>query len=313
MKRNSRQRAFRIEALEERSYLSAMAPASLAAARAADVSARAAARADRQAAAAARALIQRRPTPIQYIDQQYAKFVADYQSALVQYLDSLATQANGGTVQVSQPLISPSTQGSGVLVVANGSVFGTASATTPLGVTVFVNGAAQGAYVVTAVSGNALILQTSATSPTPVPSADIPAGAIVSASVPAPMDSTPTILPSFVQQRVAQMTQQIVTYFNRLPIKLPKSPTPPRTSTQRNSVQFFVNQTLQGGGPESLSTALLTLALPTTTGSSLQLYDQAFRATIDVNRETMIEGIRILFSGQTLASNQTPVIPGVTS
>ena len=112
-------------------------------------------------------------------------------------------------------------------------------------------------------------------------------------------------------QRTFAMSQSLVTYFNRLPIALPKTPGPYRTSRPRTAIQTFIANRLTGQDPSSLVQTLQAIPLPGSAGPPLALYSASLATAIAKSRQEILEGVRLLFSGQDVLGlgTKTPTIP----
>lgn len=261
-------------------------------------------------AARVAALTARSPRPaarmplVDFINDQYAAFADQFRQAEGLYLDALASQSTG-TQTVTATLTQPYLPGGGVLTVDNGAVFGSPSAASPLPLTAAVNGQTVQLLQATGRTGNTLTGVAAfdpATGAFTSPGVALPAGSTqLSASVPSTGAATAAgLFSTFVLYRAQAMAQQIVSYLNRLPIKLPRVPGLPRQPGPRNALQLYTTSALLGSAPNSLVSSLLSVPLPADTGSSLILYDAATQSILDQSRLALLEGMRLLFANRGL-------------
>ncbi len=242
---------------------------------------------------------------IDFINTQYGAFADDFRRAERVYLAALQAQTTGQAT-VSASLTQPYAPGSGFLTVDNGLLFGSPSPSNPLYVTAEVNGQTAEIFQVTGVLGDVL---------TGVAAFDPATQAYTSAGIPLPAGTTQivasvsssgttanaaSLFSTYVLQRAQQMTQELVTFLNRLPVKLPRVPGLPRQPGPRNAVQLYTTSAIIGSGSDSLVTSLFSVSLPTDTGPSLVLFDAATGAAIDRSRTALLEGMRLLFSNRGL-------------
>jgi hypothetical protein len=252
---------------------------------------------------------------IDFINAQYAAFTNDFRTAEQLYLVTVTT---GTTTQqtVTASLTQPYVPGSGVLTVDNASVFGTPTAAAPLQLTAVINSQPIQLLQATGLTGNILTgvsafdpsTQTFSSNGVPLPT-----GTQVSATVTASGSdaaSVASLFSTYVLQRAQQMSQDIVTYVNRTPVKLPRIPGEPRQPGPRIAVQLYATSAIEGTGSDSLLSGLFSIPLPTGTGASQILFDAATGTAIETSRTALLEGIRLLFANRGLynpTSNPTTI------
>lgn len=254
-------------------------------------------------------------TPAVVIEQQYAAFAADFATAARAYLNTLAAGSQGGTVTVSTTLTAPYTPNSGVMAVADPTVFGSPTPAAPIVITALVDGAPMNSYQVTGVIGNVLTGVSSLGGLVHNPA--LPAGAVLQAQVtiPASPGAVADVAGQFqvyIAERTLQLSQELVTAFNRMPIRLPKLPGPYHTHRPPTAIQTFLANQIAGPSPTSLLQQLLALPLPTTTGSAVDLYIASASTVIASSEQQVREGVRLLFAGRDVLGLGllTPAIPG---
>jgi hypothetical protein len=235
-----------------------------------------------------------RPTPAAEINAQYDAFLADFRTVEQAYIESINSQS-ANTVSVSAKLTAPYAVTSTLLQVDNASVFGPDGAFgTPVTAFATVNNIPVGTFVLTGRSGNTLILD-----PAQLPPVSLNPGVVLVANVPATSQtSASAIFPSFITNRAAEMAINLVTYFNSLPLRLPRFNAPPHTPNQRGAIQAYVYQQVAGGSATSLQGSLLAITLPTTAGSDLKIYDAAVAAAVAQSRQRTLNGVNQVYAGK---------------
>lgn len=247
-----------------------------------------------------------RPAPlIDFVNTQYAAFATDFRAAEQVYLNALAAQSTGQQT-VSATLSQAYVPGSGVLAVSDGMTFGNPSASAPLQLTAMIGGQPVQLFQATGRTGNVLIgvaafdpASQAFTSPgIPLPASTTQLVATVPASGSAA--SAAGLFTSYVFQRAEQLAQDLVTFLNRLPVKLPRVPGQPRKPGPRNAVQLYTTSTILGSDPNSLISTLQAIPLPVDLGPSRVLYEATTGTAIDQSRSSLLEGMRLLFANRGL-------------
>jgi hypothetical protein len=272
-------------------------------------------------ATAAAAAASRRLTPAQKIAQEYAAFAADFQAAQDVYLAAIGgTGAGVATATLVQPM-NPTT---GLLVVDDASGLPLPTATSPMTLSASVDGTAVGLYQASGVVGTTLT-QVQVYDPTQsafrsfLPTdASLPAGTEISVSVAGPDSGDTDALDQFetyVTGRLQSMSQTLITYLNRLPIKLPRSPGRPRNPGPRNAVQLVVFRQLTGNTPSSLKNVLLAIPTPTSSSATdLAFYQATASQAISTSQEALLESFRLTFTSESTLGqgSRIPTIPANT-
>jgi hypothetical protein len=256
-------------------------------------------------APAARAL----QTPRVAIDQQYAAFLADITRAARLYFQDLQL----GAVR-SQPvalvLVSPYAPGDGVFDVGRVD-FPPPTPEAPLPVAAVLPDGTARLYQATGAGAGFL---TGVQAVNPALDGPLPAGTPLEAQVPfdpAVVGDVAGQYRNYVGQRTLTLSRDLVTYFNRLPVQLPKRPGPYHTHRPRNAIQQFLYNRIIGSPSSSLSLTLLSTPLPASTGTSVELYVATVSTAIENSRQEVTEGVRLLFSGQEVPGLGTirPIMP----
>lgn len=251
----------------------------------------------------------RLPRPAQVIDEQYASFLADFRRAEKAYLETVV-QAIGGIGTVGSNLAQPYSPQTGVFVVEDGTQFQYFQKSDqpfqPFTVAASLNGVSQGVFNVGGVIGNSLVgiqVYDPATgafrNPRPT-DPSLPVGTTLQASVDFdPSNSTAAAeFQTYITQRLQEMAQTLVSYYNRLPLQLPRSPGPtPRLPGPRNAVQLNIFRQLVGASyQDSLLNSLLSTPLPSTNSPQVvDLYDETTGIVIKNSRRALDEAIRLTF------------------
>jgi hypothetical protein len=273
------------------------------------------------AVAAAAAAAARRLTPVQKIAQEYASFAADFQAVQAVYLAAIGGSGSGVATATLAQAMSPN---SGLMVVDDTSGLPLPTATTPMTLTASVNGSVVGLYQAGGVVGTTLT-QVQVFDPTQnafrafLPTdASLPAGTVLSASVSGPDSGDTDALSQFqtyVTGRLQTMSQTLITYLNRLPIKLPRSPSTPRNPGPRNAVQLVVFRQLTGNTSSSLKNTLLAIPVPTSSSATdLAFYQATTQQAIATSQNALLESFRLTFTSEnTLGEgSRIPTIPAKT-
>jgi hypothetical protein len=243
-----------------------------------------------------------RLTPTQEIDTQYAQFLSDFRKVEQDYIASLS-QTSSSTVAVSATVTAPYTAGFPTIQVDDPAVFGPQGTfSTPIVATALVGSVSVGKFTLTGSSGNLLTINVAQSS-----NISLDAGTILTANVTvSAANSAGSIFPSFIINRTGLLGINLVTYFNMLPIRLPKDNAPPHTPTQRGAIQTYVYDQAVGSQPTSLQQALLAIPLPATPGADLQIYDAAVAAAVAQSRQQMLDGVQGIFAGTIRISAPAP-------
>jgi hypothetical protein len=286
-------------ALEPRILLNASSLTSLHAARLAHRAEQTAARASQHAAATR---LPKRLTPTQEINAQYAAFTTAFNNVLDAYVQSINEQSTN-TVSVSTTVTSAYAAPTNFIQVENASVFGPpGNFSPPVTATATLGTVSLGTLTLTGSGGNTLFINLAQSTAT-----NLPVGTVLSANVPtSAQSSAAAIFPSYITSSTTLMATTLVEYFNNIPIKLPAKNTPPHTPTQRGALQSFVYQNIAGSLATSLQQALLTIPLPATSGSDLQIYQAAVDSAIAQSRQYVLNGITEIFNRTLLVNAQAP-------
>jgi hypothetical protein len=181
--------------------------------------------------------------------------------------------------------------------VDDAAVFGPNGAfASPVSASASLGGVPVGAiYVLTGRSGNTLIVNTATSS-----NSNLVQGATLTASVQSTSQtSAASIFPSYIINRTQQMAISLVNYFNSLPLRLPFFNAPPHTPNQRGAIQKYVYNQIAGSGlnAPSLQQSLLGIALPTTAGSDLTIYNAAVVSAVDASLQQVLGGVSQIYAG----------------
>jgi hypothetical protein len=250
-------------------------------------------------------------TPAVVIDQQYAAFSADIAAAVAVYQENLEL----GAVQ-SQPvtltLFSPYNPGDTTLDVGS-LTFPPPTEEAPLILSAILPDGTANPFQATGGGGGILTGVTFlGEEGTDVP---LPAGTSLETRIPfdqAVVNDVANQYTNYVSQRTLTLSRDLVSYFNRLPIRLPRLPGPYFTPRPETAIQFYLSNQIAGQGPQLLLQQLLALPLPSSTGSAVDLYVQSASSIIEGSRQQVNEGVRLLFSGRSVlgVGQLTPAIPG---
>jgi uncharacterized membrane protein YgcG len=232
-------------------------------------------------------------TPAAEINAQYNRFLADFRTVEQAYVTAINSQTNN-TVSVSSILTAPYVVSTPQLLVQNGAVFGPDGGfSTPVTAIASINSVPVATFVLTGRSGNTLLLD-----PSQLPSVSVPAGTVLSATIPASTQtSAAAIFPAYIANRTGQLAIDLVSFFNQTKVKLPYYNAPPHTPNTRGAIQTFVYQQTVGTAPTSLQQLLLNIPLPTTSGSDLVIYDAAVNSAVEQSRRATLDGVRQIFAG----------------
>jgi hypothetical protein len=264
-------------------------------------------------------------TPAVVINGQYDGFRADIAGAINQYLRTFDVESSQ-TIQLS--LVDAYEPGSGLFSVPSGTSLPPATAEAPLEVAARAPGEPPRLYQITGtasglltgvqsfnpVSGGFGSITTADGSIIPAPDAPLPVGSTLEIVLltPAPnVDSVANQYLNFVADRTSKLSQDLVTYFNRLPIRLPRIPGAYHTPRPETAIQFLVANQIAGQGPQQLLQQLTTQPLPSGSNEAVELYLATIDTIIESSRAQILEGVRLLFAGRSvLGTGQiTPVIP----
>ncbi|RUL84186.1 hypothetical protein [Tautonia sociabilis] len=116
---------------------------------------------------------------------------------------------------------------------------------------------------------------------------------------------------SYISQRTLSLSRDLVSYFNRLPIRLPRVPGNYYTERPETAIQLYIANQIAGQGPQLLLAQLLALPLPSSTGNAVDLYQDTVSSIIESSRQQIREGVRLLFAGRSVVGVGllTPAIP----
>jgi hypothetical protein len=117
---------------------------------------------------------------------------------------------------------------------------------------------------------------------------------------------------NYVSGRTLSLSRDLVSYFNRLPIRLPRVPGPYHTHRPETAIQFYLAHQIAGQGPQLLLQQLVSQPLPATPGPAAELYVASIENLIEGSRAQVREGVRLLFAGRGVlgVGRITPAIPG---
>ncbi|QDV39664.1 hypothetical protein [Tautonia plasticadhaerens] len=278
-------------------------------------------------------------SPEVVIDQQYAAFAADIAAAAAGYLESLQVQPPPAT-ETQLTLSEFYIPRSGVFVV-NETNLPPASPDAPLRVVVQAPGNSPRLYQVTG-TGAGILTGVAPYNPLtgefggdlgteivqnedgvfnqvviPIPEDPLPVGTSLNVEAPevtVPPPNTADIANQylgFVNQRTLQLSGDLVTYFNRLPIRLPRLPGAYYTPRPETAIQFFLTSQIAGQEPQILLSQLLAQPLPSSTGDAVDFYNASISTIIENSRQQVRESVRLLFAGKGLG-DILPVYPGQT-
>jgi hypothetical protein len=240
-----------------------------------------------------------RTTPSQEINKQYDLFLQNYDSVLNSYVNAL-TQQSTGTVSVSTPLTAPYLAGSAQMTVQDGSVFGPQGTfSLPVTATAQVGTVPVGTFSITGRSGNVLAINTTQSS-----AVSLGVGTILTAQVTfTAASSAGSIVPGYITVSTQQLAVNLESYFNSLPIKLPRKYAPPHQPRSGGAIQQYVNQILVGAASTSLEQTLLAVSLPLTPGGDLDIYEATVATAVNASRVKMLDSVQQIFA------NKLPVVP----
>ncbi len=246
----------------------------------------------------------RRLTQTQEINAQFAAFTAAFNNVLNAYTQAINEESTG-TVSVATTVTVQFTVPDPVIQVSNAAVFGTAGTyPSPVLITPTIGTVALPSFYVTGSSTSGNLLIVSATQP---PTTNLPVGTVLNASVfTTAQTSAASIFPSYILNRTIQMGMNLVYYYNSLPVPLPTKNTPPHTPVQQGAIQQYVYQTIAGAASTSLQQTLLTIPLPTTTGSDLQIYQAAVASAIAQSRVQVLDGVGQIYKRNLLINAAAP-------
>lgn len=263
-------------------------------------------------------------TPAVVINEQYDAFRDDIAGAIDQYLGSFAVESSQ-TIQLT--LVDSYEPGSGLFSVPSGTSLPPASEEAPLEVAARPPGEAPRLYQITG-TASGLLTGVQAFNPVsggfgslitengiiPAPDAPLPAGStleIVLISPSPDFENVSNQYLNYVADRTQRLSQDLVTYFNRLPIRLPRIPGAYHTPRPETAIQFLVANQIAGQGPQQLLEQLTTQPLPVGSEAAVELYLATIDTIIGNSREQILEGVRLLFAGRSvLGTGQiSPVIP----
>lgn len=264
-------------------------------------------------------------TPSVVINEQYDRFRADLAGAINQYLRTFDVEPSQ-TVQLT--LVDGYEPGNGLFSVPSGISLPPASAEAPLEVAARAPGETPRLYQITG-TASGLLTGVQAYNPLsggfgsiitaegtiiPAPDAPLPAGSTLEIVLltPSPnVDNLANQYLSFVADRTSRLSQDLVTYFNRLPIRLPRMPGAYHTPRPETAIQFLLANQIAGQGPQLLLQQLTSQPLPSGSDAAVELYLATIDTIVESSREQILEGVRLLFAGRSvLGTGQiTPVIP----
>ncbi len=244
-----------------------------------------------------------RTTPAQQINKQYEIFIQNFQTVEAAYVQSL-NQQSSGTVAVSTTLTAPYLAGSAAMQVQDAAVFGPEGTySTPVTATALVGSVPVGTFTLIGSSGNVLAINTTQSS-----AVSLGTGTILTAQVTSSAStSAGTIFPSYITASTQQLAVNLVSYFNNLPIKLPRKFAFPHQRQSKGAIQQYVYQVAVGTSPTSLEQSLLAVPLPLTPGGDLQIYDDTIATDVNASRLRMLNGVEQIFA------NKLPIIPQGTT
>lgn len=257
-----------------------------------------------------------RITPAAEITDQYSQFANDFAGIVQTYITSINEQSSS-TTTVTATLTAPYASGSSSMQVNNASVFFPNGSTTPVTAQATQGSFPSGSFYLTGYSGaNTLFVSPSLSTPT-----SLSVGAVLTATLSTSASSSAAgILPSYIVNRTTQMATDLVQYFNSLPLRLPYFNTPPHTPNNRGAIQKYVYDSVAGSGSSSTSTSgtssaqgisafpgqgatslqqlLLSIPLPTSAGSDLQIYDAAVASAFQQSLTQTLNGVAEVYSGR---------------
>ena len=257
-------------------------------------------------------------TPDAVIDQQYASYQADIAQAANLYLTNLEAGA-AQSQSVTLTLTAPYAPGSGLFAVDQID-FPAPSATSPIQVAAIVPGVSPRLYQVTGASGD-FLTGVQPFNPTSggfggEGATDTPllAGTLLEAQVAfdsAVVSDVANQYLNYVSQRTLTLSRDLVSYFNRLPIRLPRVPGAYHMPRPETAIQLYLANQIAGQGPQLLLQQMLNLPLPTSTGSAVDLYIASASTIISGSQQQVREGVRLLFAGRSVlgVGQSTPAIP----
>jgi hypothetical protein len=231
----------------------------------------------------------------QEIRKQYAQFYANFRDVESSYVQSLSVQS-GGTVNVTTTLTAPYIAGSASMQVADAGVFGpqgpfpsTVKATAQVGS----NSVGKFALIGSA-PGNILAIDVSQSTPV-----SLNIGTNLTAPVTTSASSVAgSIFPGYITTSTQQMAINLVSYFNSLPIKLPRFYARPHQPQRAGALQQYVYEVVAGSATTSLKNSLLAITLPQTLDGDLQIYDAAVKAAINASETQMLSNVQQIFAGK---------------
>jgi hypothetical protein len=242
-----------------------------------------------------------RTTPAQEINKQYDLFLQNFRTVEASYVEAINQQSTG-TVTASTLLTSFYQAGTASMVVQDAGVF--SSASIPFRVDAQVGGVTVATYRIIAISGNDLVIDLSPLSGSTTDVSLNPTVTQIVAQVPnSAATSAASIFPSFITANSQALAVNLVSYFSSLPFKLPRKFAFPHQRQSGGAIQQYVDQLVVGTSPNSLEQTLLAIALPTTPGGDLDIYDQTIATAVDASRSRMLDGVEQIFA------NKLPVVP----
>jgi hypothetical protein len=246
-----------------------------------------------------------RLTPTEKINAEYNAFLTAFDQQLASYIGSL-NQTSTGKSTVSATVTAAYAAGSPTIQVDDAAVFGPAGTfSTPVLATATIGSAPPiGSFTLTGSAGNSLIVN-------PANSSSIPmsVGTVLSATVAvSASNSALSIFPSYITTSTISMGDNLVEYFNNLPLKLPQENGPPHTPIQRGAIQKYVYMSVAGNGITfgSLQQSLLAIPLPATPGSDLDIYNATVNSVVAQSRQQVLDGIQQIYARKLLISADAP-------
>jgi hypothetical protein len=246
----------------------------------------------------------------QEINTLYAQFIAGFRAQEQAYLESLS-QPSSGTVPFTATVTAPYVYPSPVIQVnlVDAAKFASASQSTPVTAIALVGTTPIGMVSVIGISGNQLIVSLAEPHVTA-----LPVGATLSATVPVSAASSAAgIFPSYITASTTQLAVELVQYFNSLPIRLPRKFALPHQNAQGGAVQTYVFNQIASSRPSSLKNVLLAIALPTTTGPDLQIYDATVTSAVETSHLNVLAGVEQIFAGKLQIPPSSPSSGTTTS
>jgi hypothetical protein len=184
--------------------------------------------------------------------------------------------------------------------VADAGVFGPEGEfPSPVTATAMIGAVPVGTFTLTGSFGNQLAVDTTQSSAVSLASETTLTATVTTSAA----TSAQAIFPNYITTSTQQLAVNLVAYFNSLPIKLPRMYAPPHQSQRSGALQQYVFQQVAGPESTSLQKSLLAVALPTTPGADLEIYDAAVKAALDASRTQLLSGVQQIFAGK------LPVIP----